>query len=221
MNIEGIDGAGKSTLAAALHQKGLAENQSIKLLEKRNLYGLTPYKQHHLSAIKGVLWDYSDDDPIESLGDNHWYHLICCWYHAISEEIRNSRADIILCDGYYYKYLARFALKENADIDYLRAAYRPIRQPDINVLLDIDPAIAFQRKKMLKRSESGAFNGFVLQDVRTSFIDYQGQVSAILEREMRLSANTIKVDACNALDDTVAEVWEKATLETMENSFST
>jgi thymidylate kinase len=208
VNIEGIDGSGKSTLAAVLFDTGKEAGYETKLLEKRNLTGLSPYKEHHLSAIKNILWDYSDDDPIESLGDHHWYQLISSWFHAIAEEIRSSNAQIILSDGYYYKYLARFALKDGADLDYLRAVYRPIRQPDLNVFLHIDPAIGYERKNTLRRSESGALNGYVEQDVRTSFIDYQNNVSKILEREMRASSDMIRVDGSGDINGIATEVWQ-------------
>ncbi|MTI43203.1 thymidylate kinase [Roseibium hamelinense] len=209
VNIEGIDGSGKSTLAAALFDAAHHAGYATTLLEKRKLQGLSPYKEHHLSSIKNILWDYSDDDPIESLGDHHWYHLICSWFHAISEEIRNCEAQIVLSDGYYYKYLARFALKDGADLEYLRAAYWPILQPDLNIFLHIDPAVGYQRKNTLRRSESGALNGYVEQDVRTSFIDYQNRVSEILEREMIRSADVLKVDGGGDIDSIVSDVWQR------------
>lgn len=209
VNIEGIDGSGKSTIAAALFDVAREAGYVTALLEKRNLQGLSPYMEHHLSAIKKILWDYSDDDPIESLGDHHWYHLICSWYHAISEEIKKSDAQIILSDGYYYKYLARFALKERSDLDYLRAAYRPIRQPDLNVFLQIDPAVGYQRKNSFRRSESGVLNGYVEVDVRTSFIDYQYKVSEVLEHEMAQLTEVFKVDGCSNINGIVSDVWQR------------
>lgn len=211
INIEGIDGAGKSTVASELHRRGLLDGRSVKILEKRSLEGLTPYKHYHMAAIKGVLWDYSDDDPIESLGDHHWYHLICAWYYAISEIISNCGAEIVISDGYYYKYLARFSLKDGFDIDYLRSAYLPIRKPDINALLDIDPSEAFRRKTVMKRSESGALNGFVAKDVRTSFVEYQARVGAVLERELLLSARILKCNALEPVDIIVERIWQEAT----------
>ncbi|MEG0635953.1 MAG: thymidylate kinase [Pseudomonas sp.] len=175
---EGTDGAGKSTVARATFDKLAGDGYNLNFIDKNRPPVQSGYSEYHLARIREILWDYPDDAPLEKLGDKHWLHLIAAWFHAadfaaISPLLEQGQS--CLADGWYFKYLARFLLKDNAISQHAAAAFAGVRKPDYVIFLDVDPSVAARRKESFRASESGAYDG-ASEDRINGFINYQQRV---------------------------------------------
>ncbi|MGA4605132.1 dTMP kinase [Pseudoalteromonas maricaloris] len=183
ISIEGIDGSGKSSMANALILSEWVPG--IVFFDKKDLSFIkNGFVKEQLSSIKKALWDYSKSEDISVMGDHHWLCLLASWYAAVGKQIetdylRNGKSVVI--DGWYYKYIARFCLKKEYDQVTLRTIFGNILEPDISILLDIDPYTAYSRKKkdaLIASSESGKLDGYAGKQSE-SFVKYQTDVADV------------------------------------------
>lgn len=202
---EGADGAGKSTIARATYDKVFERNPSLKFIDKNSPPVPSGYAEFHMARIREILWEYPDGAPLEQLGDPHWLYLITAWFHAtdhaaIKPLIESGMHCII--DGWYFKYLARFLLKNSVLAEDAITAFTTIRKPDAVIFLDVDPVIAAKRKGTFRLSESGAYDGGD-NDRLNSFIAYQNRV--------RSSYQLCGLENCVTIDTT--DLSEEAVLD--------
>ncbi|MDO7898594.1 dTMP kinase [Pseudomonas citrulli] len=202
---EGIDGAGKSTIARATYNKVSELRSDFNYIDKNRPPVLSGYTEFHMSRIREILWDYPDNAPLDELGDQHWINLIAAWFQATDyaavRPLTNSGVNCI-ADGWYYKYLARFLLKGAKLAEDAWEVFSTIRPPDAVIFLDVDPARAAQRKESFRPSESGAYDGGN-EDRINSFIAYQSQVRSAYER-CGLST-WIRIDTTDLSEEAVLE----------------
>jgi thymidylate kinase len=210
---EGTDGAGKSTIARATYDKIYESHSKLKYVDKNRPPVSLGYTEFHMSRIREILWDYPDDAPLDQLGDRHWISLIAAWFQATDyAAIRPLMDSGVSCiaDGWYYKYLARFLLKDAGLAEEALAIFSTIRKPDAVIFLDVDPVLAAQRKGSFRLSESGAYDGGNENRLK-SFIDYQNRVRSSYERCGL--ANWVRIDTTDlseaaVLDRAVSAVYK-------------
>lgn len=182
---EGTDGAGKSTIARATFDRVIESRpKKITYIDKNRPPVSSGYAEFHMSRIREILWDYPDNAPLEQLGDRHWLSLISTWFHATDyAAIRPLIESGVSCiaDGWHYKYLARFLIKDADLAKEALTAFSTIRKPDAVIFLDVDPALAAKRKGSFRLSESGAYDGGN-EDRLKSFIAYQNRVRSSYEQ---------------------------------------
>ncbi|MGF6557819.1 dTMP kinase [Pseudomonas sp. S30_BP2TU TE3576] len=181
---EGTDGAGKSTVARATYDKILKSHAALQYIDKNRPPVSSGYSEFHMSRLREVLWDYPDQAPLEQLGDRHWLALITAWFQATDYGAIRPLVDSgmsCIADGWYYKYLARFLLKNEDLAEEALVVFSTIRKPDFVIFLDVDPVLAAQRKESFRLSESGAYDGGN-EDRIQSFIEYQNRVRSSYER---------------------------------------
>lgn len=174
---EGNDGSGKSTTAKLVADQLRAEGRDIFFLDKNCPTFHTGYAAYHMGKIREILWDYDDNAPLEILGDKHWIDLIAAWFHGVENCVVLpclERGQSVIADGWIAKYLARFLLKDRKIAECATAVFSQVMTPDAVIFLDVQPQIAFERKKSTKRSERGELDG--ASDGQGSFIDYQSSV---------------------------------------------
>jgi thymidylate kinase len=202
---EGTDGAGKSTVARATYDRILESHSALHYIDKNRPPVPTGYTEFHMSRLREVLWDYPDNAPLEQLGDKHWMNLITAWFHATDhaaiKPLINSGASCI-ADGWHYKYLARFLLKSTDLAEDALTMFSTIRKPDFIIFLDVDPAMAAQRKGSFRLSESGAYDG-ANADPQKGFIDYQNRVRSSYERCGLV--NWIRIDTTDLSEEAVLD----------------
>jgi thymidylate kinase len=181
---EGIDGSGKSTMAAGLTERLCAAGIDAVLVHKTSAAGDDAFAQRHFAQLKAALWDYPRDADIATLGNRHWLHLLAAWYAALDVRVvqRHLAAGRwVVSDGWLYKYLARFALKPEIGEAYAASCFQGLSRPDTVYYLDVAPAVAFKRRASFQPSELGAFDG-VAGDARACYLSYQGRVRATYQR---------------------------------------
>lgn len=202
---EGTDGAGKSTVARATYDKVLESYSELNYIDKNRPPVSSGYTEFHMSRIREILWDYPDNAPLDQLGDRHWISLISAWFQATDyaaiRPLMNSGVSCI-ADGWYYKYLARFLLKDTYLAEEALAIFSTIRKPDAVIFLDVDPVLAAKRKGSFRLSESGAYDGGN-EDRLKSFIAYQNRVRSSYERCGL--ANWVRIDTTDLSEEAVLD----------------
>ncbi|MGJ7518627.1 dTMP kinase [Pseudomonas baetica] len=202
---EGTDGAGKSTVARATYDRISESRSDVSYIDKNRPPVSSGYTEFHMSRLREILWDYPNDAPLDQLGDRHWISLITAWFQATEyaavRPFINSGINCI-SDGWHYKYLARFLLKDEKLAEEALTIFSTIKKPDAIIFLDVDPAIAAQRKGSFRLSESGAYDGGN-EDRLNSFISYQNRVRSSYERCGM--ANWIRIDTTNLCEEAVLD----------------
>lgn len=202
---EGTDGAGKSTVARATFDKVFESCSKTTYIDKNRPPVFSGYTEFHMSRIREILWDYPDNAPLDQLGDRHWVNLISAWFQATDYAAIRPLIDSgvnCIADGWYYKYLARFLLKNKDLAEEALTIFSTIRKPDAVIFLDVDPALAAQRKGSFRLSESGAYDGGN-EDRLKSFIAYQNRVRSSYE-QCGL-ADWVRIDTTDLTEEAVLD----------------
>lgn len=209
---EGNDGAGKSTIAKEVFDILQQYNENVIFLDKNHPLMQSGYSMYHMAKIRDILWDYDISAPLHELGDTHWLLLLAAWFAALdSNVIQPALRDnkMIVSDGWYYKYLARFVLKNKYDNDFIRQLFYLCRQPDHVIFLDSKPELTYLRKNIVKPSESGQLEN----NIYYNFMSYQKEVRSIYEFFFANNWSIINSDAITA-----DEVIRKSILIIKRNS---
>jgi dTMP kinase len=176
--VEGTDGSGKSAAARELVSKLRDGRIPAVLVDAKRPSLSSPFLSERMKVHASILWENPSSEPRDLLCDAHWVHLSASWYEAVAQHAvapALQAPQIVVVDGWFYKLLARFLLKEHHVAQLADYSYRHIMAPDLVCLLDVDPEIAASRKHEFGFSETGNFDG--LQGVtRQNFIIYQSRV---------------------------------------------
>ncbi len=130
--IEGLDGAGKTSLAKAL-QKALLN------CGFRAVYTYEPYNNAIREIFElGSLKITPEVEALLMVADRYSHHA-----ELIRPEI--SRGAIVVLDRYIYSTLA-YQGSLGVDIEWLESLHRYLPEPDLCIYLDVDPEIGLKRK---------------------------------------------------------------------------
>lgn len=180
--IEGVDGSGKSHLAARLQRhvasSGIGE-RVVVLRKDDHGHSLSPWVQRRLKRMHELTWSYNPDEPVWHYSRQYWLHALASWYALFHDQVvapQLERNAVVVVDGWYFKHQARFHLSGiPALIQMADLVFGSLPQPDAVLLLDTPIEHAAQRKAAdSKPSEHGAFDGGHSRDA-ASFVAYQGR----------------------------------------------
>lgn len=153
ITLEGIEGAGKSTLRSRLAEGSKELNREVVITREP---GATPLGQ----ALRNLLLDPNNKqiDPLTELmmfQADRAQHL--------TEVIRPAlaRGALVICDRYVHSTLAYQGYGRGLDKDKLLVLSEFITgglMPDLVLLLDLDPQIGLERAKTRVRKASSSFN---------------------------------------------------------------
>src|SRR5262249_26130095 len=109
--LEGIDGAGKTTVARELAPMIETADRPVRLLAHNAVRGGDPFVGSYPDGLR-ELWQKSLREPFFKLGDLHWV-LVKAGYYAAVDHCAVGPAlaagEIVLGDGWFYKFAARIA----------------------------------------------------------------------------------------------------------------
>ncbi|MET7369758.1 hypothetical protein ABZS61_28605 [Streptomyces sp. NPDC005566] len=171
--IEGIDGSGKSTLAPIL-----AEHLSLKpgqqRGDKKSVTAADKATAERAAALRDLIWA-SDETSGDTFGATHWILLIASWYASLARlrpDLAPDAPGVTVMDGWYYRNVAKTLIREPFDPQWVWSLFAPAPQPALVVLLDVEPATAWERRAQFKDTELGRWDGFT-GPAREAFCGYQ------------------------------------------------
>ena len=178
--IEGIDGAGKTTLMLAL-ARAFEQRGWPHVLVNKNTTELPgePALSQRLRAVNALVYARSrGQDGGEAWGDHHWLFLLAAWFSLLDRCVVRpalARGQHVLVDNGSAKILARYLVDGAFPGGLARAVFADLARPDLAMLLDLDPAGALARKGEFSPMESG-FAG----EAESAFVRYQSRVRKLL-----------------------------------------
>jgi hypothetical protein len=165
--LEGPDGIGKTTLAAALGEitydeavKGLpGDRRPLAFVSRRQVSGTSDWTAKIMEHVATVLWHSGDSTD---LPDSFWVSAQVAWFTAhatnVLEPLMRAGFDVIV-DGWIYKFWSKLLLQ-----GYARA--------DLETIFD-------RQTRGFRASELGMHAGYTELN-RASFVEYQQQGSHLL-----------------------------------------
>jgi len=131
--IEGLDGAGKTSLAKALHNALLS-------CGFRATYTYEPYSNAIREIFElGALKLTPEVEALLMVADRYSHYA-----EVIEPEL--SRGGIVILDRYIYSTLA-YQGSLGVDLEWLESLHRYLPKPDVCIYLDVDPELGLRRKE--------------------------------------------------------------------------
>lgn len=206
ISLEGIDGAGKTTLCGTLAR--LLEKRGVPVLlfyKKQVPDDLDPYVKKHLATLARLIWSEADYRPIHLLGDDHWVRLIASYYAAVSDAIIRpalAAGNTVIADNWYYKFFARMVVDVGFDRNHFMQVFDAVAQPTDPVYLDIDPTVAMARKDSFTSGELGHHQRLGAAPMN-DFVGYQTEIARFY-RELVMAGNWLTIRPGAATPDELA-----------------
>jgi thymidylate kinase len=191
--VAGIDGAGKSTLAAALrttltnmgHETILAGKQTVDVPSDEDL-------SQYLDAVNAVVYRRKASVG-QACGDHYWLFALAAW-HSLQDRhiIRPAlQAGIhVILDNSHHKTLARYTLSREMTDGLAAQAFAHLSSPDVILFLRIPSQDALRRKRTFTPLEAGHAGPSA-----EHFIAYQNKVADDLSRQASQIWESIDVTA--------------------------
>jgi len=191
--VEGIDGSGKSTVAARIADE--LTRRGRKVLRTREPGG-TPLSE----KIRALLLDAKNSEMVPF---TELFLYMASRAQLVDEVIRPSLRDgvDVVCDRYYYSTAAYQGAAGRVGIPVVLEVAEKIakfEKPDLVALLDVDPAVARGR------------DGIRTDRVESKGLDYQKRVRAGFLRLAKRDRRRIRVFDASRPSDAVFEDVRKA-----------
>lgn len=179
--IEGIDAAGKSHMGGLLGARLAARGLRTALLDKHQLALDTSFADRRMAELRGIIWPQEAEPAEDALGTEFYLYLLASWFAGLKQVVPRhfGYCDVILTDGSFYRVIAKAHRRGGLALDWLERLFARALQPDMVVLLDIDPAQAWTRRTAFKATELGRWDGHSA-DARSAFCAYQDGVRETL-----------------------------------------
>lgn len=181
LTFEGIDGSGKTTISRMVYEKLKYRIPQIQYHEKSSTDFDHPYIRDQVSKLREVLWPPNLGEQKHNVfGDYYWLFLMAAWFSIQSVRLKSDRSqsNLILFDSWYYRFVAKF-INKGFDKEWLFSIFDATDEPDLVVMLDIDPQLAWKRRSKFKNIEMGKWDGFSGDDFE-SYCKYQTQIRQTL-----------------------------------------
>ncbi|MFI5496838.1 dTMP kinase [Actinoplanes sp. NPDC051859] len=213
--IEGIDGAGKSTVAALVARRlGDRGHRGKKEVDETDTATAV-----RVDALRDLIWN-SPEARRDGFGATHWILLIAAWYAALPRlraDLADDHPDVRVMDGWYYRNIVKTVIREPCDPAWVESLFVTAPQPALVVLLDLPPEVAWSRRPHFHETELGRWDGFT-GEPRASFVGYQERVRAgLLEMAADRGWLVLRLDATQTPDQ-IADIIIDHTIRREEQS---
>lgn len=155
--IEGIDGAGKTTLTRRLDDI-FKDDPRVVTYRKQHIGEGSEYLRRHMAELRKLIWDHPADDPYYELDPMHAVFLHMSWLTAIDRCWIGPLIDAgthVVIDNWTYKLLARIHVNHPEVYDRARRLLGELRTPDLVIRLQVPAEIALDRKRAITAAEAG------------------------------------------------------------------
>jgi thymidylate kinase len=181
ITVAGIDGAGKSTLAAALCEKLNDAGQDTILAGKRTVdVPSSEDLSQYLDAVNAVVYRRKAS-VAQACGDRYWLFALAAWYSLQDELIVRPALQAgthVILDNAHHKILARYAVNPEVPAEAARPVFAHLTAPDMVLFLRITAHEALRRKRGFTAVEAGHTG-----PSQAHFITYQDKVTDELSRQ--------------------------------------
>jgi thymidylate kinase len=210
ITVVGIDGAGKSTLAARLHQAlNDAGHKAILVGKHSTDIPMDAELSAYVDRLNTLIYR-RDARVAQACGDHYWLLALAAWYtlqDTLVIQPALAAGTHVILDNAHHKILARYAVNPDVSTNLAEQVFAHLTEPDLVLFLHISARDALARKGEFSSLETGHSGG-----ADEDFIGYQDTVLATLrEHEQRggwLSMDVTDMDrdavfttAVNALAD--------------------
>ncbi|MET8990800.1 AAA family ATPase [Nonomuraea wenchangensis] len=202
ITLAGIDGAGKSTLAARLHQAlNDAGHPAILVGKHSTEVPMDEELSAYVDRLNGLVYR-RDTRVAQACGDHYWLLALAAWYTLQDElVIRPALAagTHVILDNAHHKILARYAVNPEVPAHLAEQVFAHLTRPDLVIFMRIDAREALRRKGEFTSLETGhAGSG------DEDFIRYQNTVLAQLQ-EQGERGGWLSLDVTSMDPDTVSK----------------
>ena len=191
ISFEGIEGVGKSTQIDLLHDYLLNAGKTVKKFRE-------PGSTIPSEKIRNILLDAN----ITLTSQTELLLMYESRSELVANEILSNQFDFILLDRYFDASMAYQGYGRNLDKDFINSLKTFINapDPDLTILLDIDPVKGFERKSgdSMDRIESSGLKFF--NDVRNGYLELANQYPRIKCIDAEKEANTISLEVINLVE---------------------
>ena len=191
ISFEGIEGVGKSTQIDLLHDYLLNAGKTVKKFRE-------PGSTIPSEKIRNILLDAN----ITLTSQTELLLMYASRSELVASEILSNQFDFILLDRYFDASMAYQGYGRNLDKDFINSLKTFINapDPDLTILLDIDPVKGFERKSgdSMDRIESSGLKFF--NDVRNGYLELANQYPRIKCIDAEKEANTISLEVINLVE---------------------
>ncbi|MFJ9871004.1 dTMP kinase [Streptomyces sp. NPDC101165] len=170
----GGDGAGKSTLAARLHQSlNDAGHEAILVGKHSTDVPRDPELSSYLDRLNELVYR-RDARVARACGDRYWLLALASWYtlqdRLVIQPALTAGTHVVL-DNAHHKILARYAVNPEVPTSLAAQVFAHLTEPDLVFFLDIGAREALARKCSFTSLETGHSGGG-----EEDFIRYQDTV---------------------------------------------
>lgn len=212
----GGDGAGKSTLAARVHEALTSSGHAAMLVGKHTTaVSADPALSAYLDRLNELVYRR---DPLvaQMCGDHYWLLALASWYtlqdRLVIRPALASGTHVVL-DNAHHKILARYAVNPGVTASLAEQVFAHLAEPDLVLFLDIGAREALLRKGSFTSLEAGHAGG---RD--EDFIQYQDTVLDHL-REQATPDTWLRLDVTPMDRDQVFEAASRAVTERVHLRF--
>ena len=191
ISFEGIEGVGKSTQIDLLHDYLLNAGKTVKKFRE-------PGSTIPSEKIRNILLDAN----ITLTSQTELLLMYASRSELVANEILSNKFDFILLDRYFDASMAYQGYGRNLDKDFINSLKTFINapDPDLTILLDIDPVKGFERKSedSMDRIESSGLKFF--NDVRNGYLELANQYPRIKCIDAEKDAKSISLEVINLVE---------------------
>lgn len=181
ITVTGIDGAGKSTLAASLHTAFKDAGQQAILVGKHTTgVPLSAELSEYADNLNTLIYQRKASVG-PACGDHYWLFALAAWYSLQDQLIIRPALQAsthVMLDNSHHKILARYAVNPAVPTDLARQVFTHLTQPQIVLFLQITADEALHRKREFSSLEAGHAGS-----ADRHFISYQDSVTAELRKQ--------------------------------------
>lgn len=204
VTFEGIDGAGKTTVSRRLFELLLEDFPAARYYERSTTEFVDPDVRRKMTQLRDVIWSRDVGHRTENpFTDEYWLFLLAAWFSVVDRHLlepRRREGSLTLFESWYYRLVAKF-LQKGFERDWMLSLFATVEEPDLVVLLDVPPRLAWERRQSFSAFEIGAWDS-PAEDPRLSFCRYQENVRAqLLAFAQERSWLVIRQDAGSRVDD--------------------
>jgi thymidylate kinase len=179
--VAGIDGAGKSTLAASLHAALKESGEHAILVGKHTTeVPMSADLSEYADGLNALVYRRKASVGA-ACGDHYWLFALAAWYSLqdklIIRPALQSGTHVVL-DNAHYKTLARYAVNPGVPTELARQLFSHLIQPEVVLFLQLTAHEALRRKQEFTPLETGHSGSS-----GAHFVQYQDSVMEELHKQ--------------------------------------